>query len=230
MGGQALLAQRLPGREEFGGIIQNLLREVRDAGVDVQTSSSVDVDVIAREKPDALIVATGALPYLPEIEGSEEAHVVSAWDALSGANIGNSAVVVDWRCDWVGIGLAEMLAVSGRRVRLVVNGAMAGETLQLYVRNHYLGRLRRLGVEVTTNARLFGVDGDSAYFQDTLTDEPIIVDGTDTVVLSLGNTPRDNLGAALEHAAIPFTRIGDCLAPRTAEEAVFEGLKAAWEI
>ncbi len=230
MGGQALLAQRLPGREEFGGIIQNLMREVRDAGVDVQTGSAVDVAMIARQKPDALIVATGAVPYLPAIEGAEEAHVVSAWDALSGANIGNSAVVADWRCDWVGIGLAEMLAVSGRRVRLVVNGAMAGETLQLYVRNHYLGRLRRLGVEVTTNARLFGVDGDSAYFQDTLTDEPIVVDGTDTTVLSLGNTPRDELGAALEQANIPFTRIGDCLAPRTAEEAVLEGLQAAWEI
>ncbi|MFO6375232.1 hypothetical protein ACLBYN_22255, partial [Pseudomonas aeruginosa] len=25
-------------------------------------------------------------------------------------------------------------------------------------------------------------------------------------------------------------RIGDCLAPRTAEEAIYEGLKAAWSI
>jgi len=155
---------------------------------------------------------------------------VDAWEALSGANIGNSVVVADWRCDWVGIGLAEMLATSGRRVRLVVNGAMAGETLQLYVRNHYLGRLRRLGVEIETNARLFGVDADCAYFQDTLTDEAIIKEEVDTLVLSLGHTPHDALGTALEEAGMPFTRIGDCLAPRTAEEAVLEGLQAAWAI
>jgi 2,4-dienoyl-CoA reductase-like NADH-dependent reductase (Old Yellow Enzyme family)/thioredoxin reductase len=230
LGGQALLAQRLPGREEFGGIVGNLTREARNAGVQIETGSTVDLEFVRREQSQVTIVATGATPYKPVLEGAQEAHVVDAWEALSGANIGNSVVVADWRCDWVGIGLAEMLATSGRRVRLVVNGAMAGETLQLYVRNHYLGRLRRLGVEIETNARLFGVDADSAYFQDTLTDEAIIKEEVDTLVLSLGHTPHDAIGTALEEAGMPFTRIGDCLAPRTAEEAVLEGLQAAWAI
>jgi hypothetical protein len=102
--------------------------------------------------------------------------------------------------------------------------------LQLYVRNHYVGRLHRLGVEITTHRRLFGADVDSAYFQDTLTDEPIVVEEVDTLVLSLGHTANDDLGDELEADGYSFTRIGDCLAPRTAEEAVLEGLQAAWEI
>ena len=230
LGGQALLAQRLPGREEFGGLVQNLAREARDAGVDIRTGSSVTLEQILHESPEHLILATGARPYRPPLEGAEEAHVVDAWDALQGANVGNSVVIADWRCDWVGIGLAEMMATSGRRVRLVVNGAMPGETLQLYVRNHYLGRLRKLGVEFETNARLFGADADSVYFQDTLTDEPMIKEDVDTLLLALGATPVDELGMALEVRGMTFTRVGDCLAPRTAEEAVLDGLKAAWSI
>ena len=32
------------------------------------------------------------------------------------------------------------------------------------------------------------------------------------------------------HGLAEVLRIGDCLAPRTAEEAIYEGLKAAWSI
>ena len=37
LGGQALLAQLLPGRAEFGGIVTNLAREIELAGVKVVT-------------------------------------------------------------------------------------------------------------------------------------------------------------------------------------------------
>ena len=230
LGGQALLAQKLPGREEFGGLVQNLEREARQAGVNFEMNSAMDFKAVREVSADEVIVATGGLPYTPNIEGEDEAHVVDAWSVLNGANIGSSVVIADWSCNWIGIGLAEMLAASGHRVRLMVNGAMAGETLQLYVRNHYLGRLHRLGVEISTHRRLFGADADSAYFQDTLTDQAVIADSVDTLVTSLGHTPHDELGSEMEASGLAFTRIGDCLAPRTAEEAVLEGLQAAWSI
>jgi len=48
-------------------------------------------------------------------------------------------------------------------------------------------------------------------------------------VLCQGHQPVDDLAAELE-GLVEFRRIGDCLAPRTAEEAIYEGLKAAWAI
>lgn len=63
-------------------------------------------------------------------EGHDQPHVVGSWDAIAGAApIGGSVVIVDWRCDWVGLGLAERLAREGRRVRLAVQGMGAGELL-----------------------------------------------------------------------------------------------------
>ncbi|MDA1069906.1 MAG: FAD-dependent oxidoreductase [Proteobacteria bacterium] len=231
LGGQALLAQKLPGREEFGGIVQNLEHEARVAGVTIRTGAVVDAAVVREYAPDAVIVATGARPYAPMLEGRDEAHMVEAWDVLSGrANVGASVVIADWRCDWIGIGLAEMLAVAGSRVTLCLNGAMAGETLQLYVRNHYLGRLHKLGVPVRTHLRLFGADADSAYFQDTLTGDAVVIEEIDTVVTALGHIGDDDLLQALAGFDGELRAIGDCIVSRSAEEAVYEGLVAGWEI
>ena len=228
LGGQARLAQALPGRDEFGGIITNLEREMVLAGVTIVRGTPVTADLIRQLQPDGVIVATGATPYLPQLEGIDDsAHVVTAWDVLQDrANVGAAVAIADWRADWIGLGLAERLAKAGSAVTLCVNAAMAGETLQIYMRNHYVGRLHRLGVTIRTHARLFGADDGAAYFQDTLTEEPIILDAIDTVVLALGHQAESTLEMDLAGLDVDVQAIGDCVVPRTAEEAVFEGMQA----
>ena len=228
LGGQALLAQLLPGRAEFGGIVTNLARELELAGARVVTDVRVTRDLVEREAPDAVVVATGATPWRPPIEGADEGHVVDAWQVLLGeANVGASVVVADWRCDWVGLGIAEKLALDGCRVRLCVNGTMAGQTIQQYMRDAWVGRLHKLGVEIIPYARLFGVDQDSVYLQHTTSGEAIVCEGVDTLVTALGHEAASGLERALESFAGEVHCIGDCLSPRSAEEAVLEGLKVA---
>lgn len=231
LGGQALLAQRLPGREEFGGIVTNLATELDRLGVTIIKGAEATVETIQPHKPDAIILATGAQPYLPDFEGRDSAHAVTAWDVLSDkADVGASVVIADWRADWIGLGLAERLVTAGSNVTLCTNAAMAGETLQLYTRNHYVGRLQKLGVTIKTHARFFGIDDDTAYFQDTLTRDPIMIEGVDTVVLALGHAANNDLGTELEELGIDIHRIGDCVSPRTAEEAVYEGFMAGRKV
>ena len=237
VGGQALLAERLPGRAEFGGVVTNLLGEAQRAGVRIVTGTRVDLDLVRREQPDVVIVATGARPRRPPLELVGDPVVLDAWQVLQGASVPAGRVVVaDWRCDWVGLGLAELLARGGHRVTLAVDGYMPGQRIQQYVRDTMLAAVSRLGVSIVPTVRLFGYDGTAVFLQHVLTNVAVVVEDVAALVLAQGHEPVTELLDELEGsegqrgydgAVHP---IGDCLAPRTVEEAVLEGLKVASEV
>ncbi|MGY2271460.1 MULTISPECIES: oxidoreductase [Pseudomonas] len=230
LGGQVLLAQLLPRRSEFGGASTNLQREMELAGVRVVRHTRVDRALVEQEQPDHVIIATGAEPYWPAFERVGELQVVDAWQVLhEQVTLGRSVVVVDWRCDWIGPGVAERLVRAGHQVQLAVNGTHCGENLPLYVRDQMAGELHRLGIPIIPYARLYGCDDTTVYLQHTASGEPMLLENIDTLVLCQGHQPVDTLGAELQ-GLVPFDRIGDCLAPRTAEEAIYEGLKVAWNL
>ena len=102
--------------------------------------------------------------------------------------------------------------------------------LQSYVRDHLVGELMKLGVDITPYARLAGVDESSAYFEQTTTGETLIAEDTETVVLALGHRSEDSLLMELTGTGVELHTIGDALSPRTAEEAVLDGLKIATEL
>jgi NADPH-dependent 2,4-dienoyl-CoA reductase/sulfur reductase-like enzyme len=229
LGGQVLLAEQLPGRAEFGGAATNLISEIERYGVELRTGTEVDRSTVDELAPDVLIVATGATPYHPDIELMGEAMPIhSAWEIIQGASIPSGRVVVaDWRCDWIGMGVAQMLAELGHHVILGVGGYMAGQRLQMYVRHEMLAALHRSHVEIIPTVRLFGADGTSVYMENTLSRQAVVLDDISALVLSQGHTANDTLLDALDGFEGEVHAIGDCLAPRTVEEAVLEGLQVA---
>jgi 2,4-dienoyl-CoA reductase-like NADH-dependent reductase (Old Yellow Enzyme family) len=231
-GGQILLAQRLPGREEFGGAIGNLYSEATRAGAKITLHCPIDLAAVQEEAPDFVVVATGARPYRPPLEVLGDPWIADAWQVISDPAVAppGHIVVVDWRSDWVGIGTARLLAAAGHRVTLAVRGYAAGEGLQQYVRDGQLAALARERVTVMPLVRPYGADDDSVYLQHVLTQEPVVIDGVAGLVLACGQEPAGELLAELQAAGVPAVGIGDCLAPRTVEEAVLEGLTAAAEL
>lgn len=227
LGGQALLAQLLPERAEFGGIITNLKRECELAGVNFQLNTKVDRRLIERVQPEAIIIATGAIPYVPELETDDSIQIMTAWDVLQKRTqpLGN-VIVADWKADWIGAGIAQKLTQEGHYVRIAVNAPTFGEALPLYVRDTLAATMHRMQIPVTLYARIFGTDQRSTYFQHTVSGEPIIFEDVDTLVLSTGHQVQTDFTHFMTKLDIPYMVIGDANAPRTAEEAVFEGMRA----
>lgn len=225
LGGQALLAQMLPDRAEFGGLITNLQTELSLRQVEVRLNTPVDPAFLRASGAEAVILATGSAPVPAEVEG--DGHLLEATEVLAGAaSPGGRVVVADWRCDWIGPGLALLLARRGHQVRLAVNGICAGQNLQQYVRDHWAGKLHEAKIEVIPYARLFGLDTDTAYFTHAASGAPIVLEGVDTVVRVAGNAPRNALEGQMHDLGLPFITVGDCTMARSAEEAIHDGYAA----
>ena len=65
LGGQAAVAARMPGRAGFGVLTRDLATQARRAGVRLETSHPVSAGFLRAERPDAVILATGAVPAQP---------------------------------------------------------------------------------------------------------------------------------------------------------------------
>lgn len=231
VGGQVRDAERIPGRSEFGGAITNLESEARRAGAEIRTGISADPDLLRELGAEAVIIATGAIPREPAYEREGELPVLQAVEVLRGFQVPSGHVlVVDSRSDWVALGVARLLRESGHQVTLATTGHAAGETLQQYVRDAMVGEASRLGIRILPLTRLYGVDDDTAYLQHVLTQEPVMVESVSAVVVANAAASETVLGDALEAVGVRIIRAGDCLAPRTVEEAVLEGLRAGISI
>ena len=235
LGGQVNLAEKLPGRSEFGGVTTNLIGELDRSAIQVCLSSSASPEAFHAIEPDVVIVSTGAVPRLPEVEITGT-QLLSAWSVIAGEKpSGQNVVIADWSSDWSAMGVAHMLALSGHKVRIFSGASTCGESIPAIVRDQWFGELQSLNVELTCYARFFGAEDQTAFFQHTINGEAIVCEDVDAVVSCY--PPRSNNDCswvselkAPDTGSLQITTIGDALAPRTVEEAVLEGFKAAWMI
>ncbi len=78
LGGQLRFASIL--RQENEALLGYLAGQMEKLGVRVELGQEVTAALIDREKPDVVVVATGATPVLPEIPGIERDNVFSGVD------------------------------------------------------------------------------------------------------------------------------------------------------
>ncbi len=138
-GGQLLLNRHVPGREEMAGHIPWLANGAAKAGVRLEFSVEANVALVMGEQPDIVIVATGAVPGLPQIPGIMNSPMVDAYEVLrrpKGA--AGRALVIGGGIR--GVGVARALAENGVEIVLVEPG-------------------RELVTDIASRSRRFQIEG-----------------------------------------------------------------------
>jgi hypothetical protein len=83
LGGQMALAQTAPGTAEIGRQLVALFEgRIADAGVDVRLGTEAELGAVLAFEPDAVVVATGARPYVPDLS-LDGVEVAQSWDVLA---------------------------------------------------------------------------------------------------------------------------------------------------
>ena len=109
VGGQLNLAKRVPGKEEFHGLVAWFATSLHHPNVTLRLGAEVSADDIAGF--DEVIVATGVTPRDPGIPTEAGATVFSYIDVLKGASVGPRVAVVG--AGGIGFDVAEALVHAG---------------------------------------------------------------------------------------------------------------------
>lgn len=222
-GGQLLLSRAVPGRAELAGLVTYLAGAVARAGTELRLGVEADVDMILRERPDAVVLATGARPGIPGIPGILESPAVDPFEILRRPVSGlRKALVLGGGV--LGVGIAHVLAERGVEVHLVEAGdELAGE-LGLRPRWLYVANLKlRPNVTIHTLTTVEALTADGAVLRSG--GRETTLGGLDLVVPTRPLVPAAALGDGLKALADgpPVFEVGDCVLPRTAFEAMQEG-------
>jgi 2,4-dienoyl-CoA reductase-like NADH-dependent reductase (Old Yellow Enzyme family)/thioredoxin reductase len=230
IGGQVALAGAAPMHAELArSLTRNYRRLLEAANVETRLEADAAPESIAELVPDAVVVATGARPYEPDLPlaGIE---VVQAWDVLGHPRASDRRIVVaDWGGDASGLACADLLKAAGNDVTVAVGSAALGEALHQYQRNLYAARLYRAGVRLVHHLELVDADRGAVRFRNVFAPELESGLPADLLVLALGRIPDQALAASLAGAGLEVHEAGDCLGPRSLEEAILEGTLAGQE-
>jgi pyruvate/2-oxoglutarate dehydrogenase complex dihydrolipoamide dehydrogenase (E3) component len=100
---------------------QHMINIMEKSGVVIRKGRAATVKTILRGKPDAVVVATGVEPFIPDIPGIKRRKVVLAFDVLSGRrDTGKRVAVIGG--ELVGCETAEYLAEKGKKVTVLRRG------------------------------------------------------------------------------------------------------------
>jgi mycofactocin system FadH/OYE family oxidoreductase 2 len=223
-GGQVRLAATVPNRAEFGDLVRNLLADCRRLAVPVRCGVAVDPDLVARETPDVVVVATGSRPARPYwVPDPPPLPVADVIEVLEGTAAPTGRVLlVDETGFHQATSVAELLADRGCRVEVLTPGMVVGQDLGVTLDlEGWNVRAAAKGIRQTVDSVVLGMDAGGLQVLHHPTGATAQL-AADWVVLAVPPAPADELYFALK-GRLPVHRIGDAVAPRRAHAAVVEG-------
>ncbi len=227
-GGQVNLIGKRPGRESMPEVVLYLKRMLDKFQVSVQTGITVTPEMILKENPDAVVVATGSKPHEKSFPGKYGPPlVITGWDAIKGTHpIGEKVLFIDEDGGHHAMATAELLAGQGKKIDMITSDLFIG--IELAPRGElYLGRQRLLqqGVTFITDMEVFEINDRVVKARDIYTNKTVVHEDYDTIVLDVGNVAQDALYKQIKGQIKEVYRTGDCVAPRGIDMAIIEARK-----
>jgi pyruvate/2-oxoglutarate dehydrogenase complex dihydrolipoamide dehydrogenase (E3) component len=229
IGGNLLLAAVPPGKEKLLWFQYYLEAQLSKLKVALKLGVEVTPELVDRTGPEALILAAGSDPEVPEIPGISHENVLSAWDLLSEPNKVTGQRVVVAGGGTIGAETAEFLAEKSNTVTVIETLPRIADDMEVVNRRGLLDALEEKKITLLTEHRVEGITDKGLLVTDRKIGKRKIIEA-DWVVIAIGNKANDRLSVTLKEKAFPLWRVGDCKGPRTILEAVYEGACAAMEI
>ena len=229
------LAQQLPGRDELADFADWRVAECDRRGVAVRLGVAATAESVQAMRPDAVVIATGGRATVDgsskfhrmPIPGAHQPWVFDHETALSAAlvgarTLGRRIVILDAVGFIEAIALGELLAGDGHDVTTVCPLA-APLALDAETAGVALPRAVRAGMRWRPSTALAAIGHHRVTLVDALAGTEVEVDDIDTVVIRTHGRPDDALYHALVGQVPEIHRVGDAVAVRYCDRAIYDG-------
>lgn len=253
LGGQINLIGALPGKSVYLDAVASLENRSKSSGAKIRLNTPLTQDIVESERPDILIVATGAQPAEFTIPGIDNSHVINAWDVLCGAasDIGKRVVVIGGGatgCETAllvaNLGaltaeafsflayhsandleeLRKLLFDSGRHITIIEIAERPAAKVGISTRWPLLKNLKLMGVDIRTRTRIVDMREGCIHIETENGRESIPVD---TIIVATGSVPVDDLLRTMRSNQTDLRVIGDAGGVGKISDAVREGFDMA---
>jgi 2,4-dienoyl-CoA reductase (NADPH2) len=256
IGGQLWLAGAPPHKREILELIRYYRAMLHRLEIRLHLDTPADLDFVRRKAPDHVIVAEGAEALMPPIAGIDHPDVLTAWQVLGdNPRLGRRVAIIGGGA--VGLETALFVAAKGtltpeilhflfayeaestERLReLMFRGtsevtvfemlSKAGADVGKSTKWILLANLDRHGVKIRTKTKVVAIEDGRRLTLDGPEGETR--EDFDTVIAASGSRPVQRLSQALPEAGIPYTAVGDTIAPGKLNDAIHGGFLAALAI
>jgi 2,4-dienoyl-CoA reductase (NADPH2) len=256
LGGQVNLAMSPPGKAEFLNIIESFENRMRREGVEVKLETELTPGIVKVEKPDVLVVATGAQPIDIKVPGIDKPHVVGAWDILMErvTHIGDNIVIIGGSatgCETAHYIAAmetpdadmfrfilyhdaeeieftrELLYKTGRTITVIDMVERLADNVGKTSRWSLMKSLKLLGVNLKPKTKLVEITDDEVVVE---SDQGQYSIPADMVITAVGARSEKSLLDSVSSNGMKVITIGDAKEPRKITEAVMEGFEEAYNL
>ena len=232
--------------EPLPKLVRYLKNQITKLGVKINLGKEVNALLVEKIKPDAVVLATGGIPTVPEIPGINNRKVISVgelhrklkfylrvlgpvalrWLTKFWLPIGKRVIVIGGEIQ--GCELAEFLVKRGRQVTIVHTGEALGEGMIMHLRQQLIMWFEQKGVKMMSGVKYEEIT-DKGLTLLTREGERQTLEA-DTIVPALPLTPNTALLESLKGKVPEIYAIGDCNQPRLIVDAIRDGLRTGHNI
>jgi 2,4-dienoyl-CoA reductase (NADPH2) len=255
IGGQIWLAGAPPHKHEILEFIRYYRAMIKSHEIPLFLNTKVDKDLITKKSPDHIIIAEGAEPAVPPVEGTDDPAVISAWKVLrESTSLAKNVAIIGGGA--VGLETALFVASKGtlspeilhflfaydaetpERLReLMFSGTHTVTVFEMLDKiGNDVGKstkwivfdnLKRFKIKIITGARVLSVAGGKVIFEKDGEKKEMQFGN---VILASGSKSVKKLSSEVATLGIPFAAVGDCIAPGRINDAIHGGFLAALKI
>ena len=225
--GQMNLACVPPHKDEVRKARDWFVAEAERVGVKVVLGTEATPEMLAECRPDTVILATGAKPFIPNLPGADKA--LEAWNVLAGKQTvapGSKVAVIGGGV--VGAELSHKLLSEGHQVTVI---EMLPELCrgQEPMHKELLGTYLQKNATICLNTKVVAVCEDKVVCENAQGETVEIP--TDYTIMSVGQRPvGEELYRALLEKGIPTYKIGDAVEQGNFRSATRAALELAYRI